>query len=143
MRNFIEAVVHCAAIHHYDILYGADVGLMSVGKLRKFTRMFDYYYRIYKDEDGPFRVNAFKAPDGVWREYPSGNPVPFHHFAWFDQSQGQPGDTLAWRPHSDHLFVVSRYQKFKTLCHRPKDGMGLHCHVCILSTAIFSWISMS
>ena len=66
---------------------------MPIGKLRKFERIYQHRRHMFKNIQN-YRVNAIKAQDGVWREYPTGKEVDFHHFPHFDPQDGKPGDTL-------------------------------------------------
>lgn len=101
------------------------VTLMPVGKLRKYQRVFDSRHHVFKDITN-FRVNAIKAKDGVWREYPSGRPVDFHHFPRFDPQSGEPGDTLTWYP-SDHLRIADKNAKYTPLFYQPKSDVCQRC----------------
>ena len=114
--------------------YGAGFELMPVGKLRHFENSFRRAgapvpnYQFYR-ESGPFRVNAMKYPDGVWREHLTGKEVTFTHFPSFDQSSGGIGDTLVWYPTVEGvggaLAVVSRDSRYPVLVNKPPmDGIA-------------------
>ena len=78
------------------------------------------WFKVFWNDDGPFRVNAYKNERCQWVEFPSGKKVPFHHFPDFDQGSGKTGDTLVWYPKSNHLAVESRGAEASVLCYRPK-----------------------
>jgi hypothetical protein len=60
----------------------------------------------------------FTDTNGVWREYPSGSPVPFHHFPDFRAEHGDAGDTLIWDAHLNRLFIDNDHKEYHALCYR-------------------------
>ena len=69
-----------------------------------------------------FRVNGRKDDLGVWREYITGNPVPFHHYPGFNDKSGRIGDTLIWDSKTNRLYTTDSREKFHALCTtRPKS----------------------
>ena len=73
-----------------------------------------------------FRLNAIKDENGIWREFPTGNKVDFHHFPDFDPSYGKPGDTLTWHP-PHHLRVSDSKKHYPPLYYYPKDDVCQRC----------------
>lgn len=119
--SFLGAIHHCIGAETRD---GTHVGLMPVGQLRHFRNSFvdgplregDYENEFCRGR--VFRVNAMKDVDGIWREYPSGNEVLFHHFPEFDPTHGKTGDSLIWDSHSDRLMIEWDESDFYALCYR-------------------------
>lgn len=94
--------------HHYDEEYHHHHS--------EYPHGYDYVHFDHKD--GPFRVNAIKAHDGVWREYPTGRKVLLHHFPYFHPEEGHEGDTLVWDPEHNDLKVVDPHKEYDVLCYR-------------------------
>jgi hypothetical protein len=72
-----------------------------------------------------YRVNAMKAPDGRWREYPDGNEVLFHHYPEFDKVRGDVGDTIVWDSHTDRLIIQHDERDYHALCYREKERKNI------------------
>ena len=69
-----------------------------------------------------YRVNAIKDSQGVWREFPTGAKVEFHHFPDFDPDYGKPGDTLVWYP-TNHLHLAEKDKFYPPLYYMPKKDI--------------------
>lgn len=105
--------------------YSPYANLMPLGKIRKFDRMWEFHSHMFKNI-GWYRINAYKGEDWVWREWPSGKEVPFHHFPKFDPDWGRPGDTLLWRP-KNLLKIASKEDKIRPLYYMPKLDVCQRC----------------
>ena len=66
----------------------------------------------------------------VWREYPDGKIIYFHHFPDFHPEDGKPGDTLVWHPEKNYLKVVRPKEDFKALCYNRIEKYGGKCFLC-------------
>jgi len=127
--NFIESAHSCLGNHYSKTPY---TGLIPVGKLRCLRNRFEYNSSTFRlNEDNicgrNFRVNAIKDNRGVWREYPTGNRVLFHHFPEFKTHHGGFGDTLVWDAFLNRLFIQSEYEKIEGLCYRYFQNECEHC----------------
>ena len=69
-----------------------------------------------------FRVNAIKAHDGRWRQYPHGTEVSFHHYPEFDYRRGDVGDTIVWDSHRDRLIIQDDEKDYHALCYRERES---------------------
>lgn len=121
--NFIDAVNNGIKLAVEE--NNPHVKLMPVGKLRKYERLYSHKRHMFKNI-GNYRVNAIKDHHGVWREWPTGTPIDFHHFPQFDPQDGQPGDTLVWYP-TDHLRIASKNKKYPALYYMPKNEVCQRC----------------
>jgi len=127
--SFDEALLYCLNQQDPESGYwnGHYYGLVSVGQLRHFRNRYDFgpsvdRHQHYFDEQRMFRVNGRKDNQGVWREYITGNPVPFHHYPGFNQESGHVGETLIWDSKTNRLYTTNVQEKFHALCTtRPKN----------------------
>jgi len=125
--SFDEALLYCLNQQDSDHWNGQYHGLVSVGELRHFRNRYDYASEVtrhqhYFDDQRMFRVNGRKDDQGVWREYITGNPVPFHHYPGFNDKSGRIGDTLIWDSKTNRLYTTDSREKFHALCTtRPKN----------------------
>lgn len=117
----MESVHSCIGYHYSETPYQ---GLIPVGRLRCLRNRFSNTNN--DDICGRFfRVNAIKDNQGVWREYPSGNRVLFHHFPDFDQKHGGHGDTLVWDAFLNRLFIQDEHDHYNALCFRDYQNCKL------------------
>jgi len=130
--DFMESIHSCIGYHYSETPYQ---GLIPVGRLRCLRNRFSYTNN--DDICGRFfRVNAIKDNQGVWREYPSGNRVLFHHFPDFDQKHGGHGDTLVWDAFLNRLFIQDEHDHYNALCFRDYQNSCEECdgfengHIC-------------
>ena len=79
--DFNSAVHACIGYHYGNSM---SQGLIPVGRLRCLRNRFgpamnndDHFCNRY------YRVNGMKDEQGLWREYPSGRRISFHHFPEF------------------------------------------------------------
>lgn len=112
-----------------DYLDGAGANVIPVGKLRHLINAYSQdevrdQFDIDKEE-GPFHVNAVKSWDGLWREFPNGRLVNFHHFPQFEAFMGKEGDTLIWDSSLNELAISDRNVQYKVICYRPKRDKGI------------------
>ena len=119
--GFMESIHSCIGYHYSETPYQ---GLIPIGRLRCLRNRFSNTNN--DDICGRFfRVNAIKDNQGVWREYPSGNRVLFHHFPEFDQKHGGHGDTLVWDAFLNRLFIQDEHDHFNALCFRDYQNCKL------------------
>jgi hypothetical protein len=122
--DFVQASHACIG---YNYRKTSSVGLMPVGKLRHFKNIYDYNEEVHRETDtefcytGYFRVNAIKDHHGVWREYPSGSPILFHHYPDFKPNHGRSGDTLIWDAHQNRLYIDNDRKEYHALCYREYE----------------------
>jgi hypothetical protein len=124
-KDFKSAINFCIADDYHD---GPGANLIPVEKLRHLVNPYHPHHdghHVHFDKDhGPYHVNAVKAKDGLWREYPGGRIVNFHHFPHFDALEGREGDTLHWHPEHNQLRISDKHDKFHVICYRPKRDPG-------------------
>ncbi len=150
--SFHGAVHHCIGADAED---GPFLGLMPIGQLRHFRNRYaldDFFdddqfenrfcryvktlefNRLTMMTDKTylkcfrarwFRVNAIKARDGRWRQYPCGTEVVFHHYPEFDQERGDIGDTIVWDSHTDRLIIQDDEEDYHALCYRERESMQI------------------
>ena len=59
-----------------------------------------------------------KDEQGLWREYPSGRRISFHHFPEFRELHGGEGDTLIFDALENRLYIDDGKDKYHALCYR-------------------------
>jgi hypothetical protein len=89
--DFESALDYCITKDYRD---GPGANLMTVGKLRLLVNYYDngdqHSFRAhFNKEHGPYHVNGVKSKDGLWREYPNGRLINFHHFPHFRANEGK------------------------------------------------------
>lgn len=129
--TFLQGISYCIS---RDFRNGPGANLMPVGQLRNFKNRYDrhghHHLKVdFEHSRGPFHVNGVKTPEGEWREYPSGNLVPLHHFPHFKALEGEPGDTLKWNPEDNELLIDDDDSHHHVLCYRP--SIEQECEHCI------------
>merc|ERR1712156_507109 len=94
-------------------------GLIPIGRLRCLRNRFgpamknsDHFCKRY------YRVNGMKDEQGLWREYPSGRRISFHHFPEFRPLHGGEGDTLIFDALENRLYIDDDKDKYHALCYR-------------------------
>ena len=127
--SFNDAVHECVGSHYG---HATRQGLIPIGKLRCLRNRFDFNADVARDNDDDFchryyRVNGMKDDNGVWRQYPSGVRVAFHHFPEFDPLHGGKGDTLIFDALQNRLYIDDGNDKYHSLCYRE---MQRECEQC-------------
>ena len=123
-KDFNDAVHACIG-RKYDPNVIAR-GLIPVGKLRCLRNKFGYNTMVDRPQEDSFchryyRVNGIKDDEGIWREYPSGIQISFHHFPNFDQLHGGHRDTLIWDALEDRLFIDDQRDEYHGICYKQYD----------------------
>jgi hypothetical protein len=124
-KDFKSAINFCIGDDYRD---GPGANLIPVEKLRHLVNPYHRHHEgrhaHFDKGHGPYHVNAVKARDGLWRQYPDGRIINFHHFPHFDALDGHEGDTLNWDPEDNKLRVSDKDDKFPVICYRPKRDPG-------------------